>query len=267
VVTVHDLSFVHHPQWCTLDTVTWYPPLLARAVQRGAWVHTVSEYVRNEVIATYGADAARVVAIPNATDPLPDADPAGGRRLAGAERYVVAVGTLEPRKNLERLVGAFDLVADQDDELRLVIAGGEGWGAASVHAAIGAARHRDRIVTVGWVDDDTRAALVRGASLLAYPSLYEGFGIPPLEAMQAGTPVVVSREGALPETCGEAAEYVDAHDVDDIAGGMWRVLGNEVRSQSLVDAGRLRVASYSWDATADRLVDLYRAAATERGPR
>jgi glycosyltransferase involved in cell wall biosynthesis len=108
---------------------------------------------------------------------------------------------------------------------------------------------------------------VRGASLLAYPSLYEGFGIPPLEAMQAGTPVVVSREGALPETCGEAAEYVDAHDVDDIAGGMWRVLGNEVRSQSLVDAGRLRVASYSWDATADRLVDLYRAAATERGPR
>jgi glycosyltransferase involved in cell wall biosynthesis len=267
VVTVHDLSFVHHPQWCTLDTVTWYPPLLARAVQRGAWVHTVSEYVRNEVIATYGADAARVVAIPNATDPLPDADPAGGRRLAGAERYVVAVGTLEPRKNLERLVGAFDLVADQDDELRLVIAGGDGWGAASVHAAIGAARHRDRIVTVGWVDDDTRAALVRGASLLAYPSLYEGFGIPPLEAMQAGTPVVVSREGALPETCGEAAEYVDAHDVDDIAGGMWRVLGNEVRSQSLVDAGRLRVASYSWDATADRLVDLYRAAATERGPR
>jgi glycosyltransferase involved in cell wall biosynthesis len=122
-------------------------------------------------------------------------------------------------------------------------------------------------VTVGWVDDDTRAALVRGASLLAYHSLYEGFGIPPLEAMQAGTPVVVSREGALPETCGEAAEYVDAHDVDDIAGGMWRVLGNEVRSQSLVDAGRLRVASYSWDATADRLVDLYRAAATERGPR
>lgn len=261
VVTVHDLSFVHHPEWCTADTVAWYPTLLARAVARGAWIHTVSDFVRQEVIATYGASADRVVAIPNASDPLPPTEPGSGRQLAGGGHYILAMGTLEPRKNLERVVAAFDQVAAQDDDLRLVIAGGDGWGAESVRSAISSAHHRDRIVTVGWVDTPVRAALLREATVLAYPSLYEGFGIPPLEAMGVGTPVVTSRQGALVETCGDAAEFVDAHDVDDIAQGLWRVLGNEARRQGLIEAGHRRAGQFSWDATTERLVALYGTAA------
>src|SRR5690606_14378669 len=116
---------------------------------------------------------------------------------AGGDRYVLAIGTVEPRKNLPRLVAAWQRAADEDPELRLVIAGGDGWGAAQLSGALVTARHTDRIVRLGRVTRSEHAALVRGATVLAYPSLYEGFGIPPLEAMSVGTPVIASTAGAL----------------------------------------------------------------------
>ncbi len=267
VATVHDLTFVHHPQWCTTDTVDWFGPLIAAAVRRGAWIHTVSAHVAAEVVDAFGADPERVRFVPNAADPLPPADPADGARLAGAERYVVALGTIEPRKNLGRLVAAFDAVAATDPDLRLVVAGGRGWDTDAYDAAVAASPHRGRIVELGRVDDHQRAALVRGALAMAYVSLYEGFGIPPLEAMGVGTPVLATDVGAIRETCGDAARYADPIDVDDLAAGLAAIASDEALRTRLAAAGRQRADQFSWDATTDGLVQLYADAIAERGRR
>ena len=266
VVTVHDLTFVRYPELCTDDT-RGFPPLIQRAIDRGAWVHAVSSSVAAEIVEDFAVDPDRVVVIPNATDPVPAADPGLGHRLAGTERYVLALGTVEPRKNLARLVGAWDRLADDDPELGLVVAGAEGWGAAELHGALAVARHPERIVRLGWVSVDQRAALLRGAAVLAYPSLYEGFGIPPLEAMSVGTPVVAGRAGALPETCGDAAVLVDPHDVEALAGALDAVLGDDDLAEDLRRRGLERVAEFSWDDTTDRLVALYERAVADGGRR
>ncbi|MCC5953328.1 MAG: glycosyltransferase family 4 protein [Acidimicrobiia bacterium] len=263
VATVHDLTFVHHPEHCTADTRK-YPPLIARAISRGAWIHTVSRAIADEVIEVFDAPPERVVVVHNATDPLPPARAADGHRLAGGHRYVVALGTVEPRKNLPRLVAAWDRLADDDPDLRLVVAGADGWGSDGLDGAVTVARHAERIVRLGWVDAAERSALLRGATVLAYPSLYEGFGLPPLEAMSVGVPVVAGRAGALPEVVADAAMLVDPLDVDAIAEGLAGVLDDEANAAKLVARGHARVADFSWDRTTEELVELYRRAAAER---
>jgi len=205
LVSVHDLTFVRFPHMATASAIA-YPGLIRRALRRGAWIHTPSDFVRREVLEHFGADPDRVVTVPLGVRVTPPGDPDRGRELAGGDRYVLALGTVEPRKDLPRLVGAFDALAGDDPEVRLVIAGPDGWGAEALGAAIDRARHRDRIVRLGWVPDDDREALLRSAAVYAYPSVYEGFGFPPLEAMTAGVPVVATRAGSLPEVCRDRAE-------------------------------------------------------------
>src|SRR5690606_24040703 len=160
------------------------------------------------VVEVYGASPDRVVAVPLGVDPPEHASPADGHRLAGGDRYVLALGTVEPRKDLPLLVEAFDLLAVDDPDLRLVHAGPDGWGADAFTECIDRSPRRDRIVRLGWVDDAARSALLHGAAVLAYPSRYEGFGLPPLGAMSVGTPVVATAVGSLPEVLGDAAILV-----------------------------------------------------------
>lgn len=260
VVTVHDLTPLRFPELCTADVLA-YPGLLRRAVAGGAWVHTPSRHVADEVVEAFAVPPERVVAIPNGIDPVPAAEPGAGRAAADAERYVLAVGTLEPRKDLSGLVAAFDAVAATVPDLGLVLAGGDGWGADAVHAAVAAATHRDRIRLTGWVDDATRAGLLRDATVLAYPSRYEGFGLPPLEAMSVGVPVVATAAGAIPEVCGDAAELVPVGDRDALAAALLAVVTDEAHARRLRTAGRDRAAAFSWGATVDALVTLYHRAA------
>jgi glycosyltransferase involved in cell wall biosynthesis len=186
-------------------------------------------------------------------------DPVVGRALAGTDRYVLALGTIEPRKDLPTLVAAFDAVAGGDRDLRLVVAGPDGWGQAAFDEAVGRAAHRDRVVRLGWVDGADRAGLLAGATVFAYPSLYEGFGFPPLEAMSVGVPVVTTSAGALVEVLGDAARFAAPGDVDDLAQALLSVLTDLDVRHELATLGRARVDAYSWDRCADGLVELYRS--------
>ena len=261
LVTIHDLTPWRYPELANADTRA-YPALVDRAVRSGAWVHTVSEFVADEVRERIAVPADRVVSVPNGLGPVADetaaTGAARGRRLAGGDRYVLAVGTVEPRKDLPGLVAAFDAVAADDPEVRLVLAGPDGWGADALTAAISRAHHGSRIVRLGWVDDGDRLALLRGATVFAYPSRYEGFGLPPLEAMQVGTPVLTTTAGALPEVVGDAAELVPPDDGDALASALARLLSDVARRADLVSLGHARAARFSWDATTAGLVDLYR---------
>ena len=155
-------------------------------------------------------------------------------------------------------------MAADDPDLSLVVAGGDGWGAEALTATIASARHRDRIVRLGWVDDAARVDLLAAASLYAFPSVYEGFGLPPVEAMAAGVPVVASRAGALPEVCRDGADLVDPGDVDGFAAAIVRVLGDDDHRAALVDRGRRVAASYDWATATEALAAVFAAAATAR---
>jgi glycosyltransferase involved in cell wall biosynthesis len=258
VVSVYDLTFVHFPEMCTPDTLR-YPRLLRRALARGAHVHVTSEFVRQEIVAELGVEPARVACVYPGLPSTAGGDAQRGRRLAGSDGYVLALGTIEPRKNLPRLVRAFDGVAASHPDLALVVAGPPGWGSEALEAALDTSRASSRIRRLGYVSDDDRRDLLAGARAFAYPSVYEGFGFPPLEAMAAGVPVLAGIAGSLPEVLGDAAVLVDPYDVDAIAGALVSVSVDETRRAELVARGTERVRRYTWPRTADEMLGLYRS--------
>jgi glycosyltransferase involved in cell wall biosynthesis len=258
IVMVHDLTFIRYPELCAPDTLR-YGGLVRHAVAAGAVIHTPSEFVADEVRHDLGVSADRVVAIHSGLAPVTGGDSGTGATLAGGPRYVLTLGTVEPRKNLPGLVRAFSAVALDDPDVRLVVAGPDGWDQEQFAAAVAASGSRDRIVRLGYVTAAARRDLLAGASVFAYPSRYEGFGLPPLEAMAVGVPVVAGRAGALPEVLGDAALLVDPADDDELAGALLQLLDNESMRADLIVRGRERSARYTWAATAARVVDLYRS--------
>lgn len=260
VVTVHDLTSLHFPELCDAATLA-FPAMVRAAILRGARVHAVSRFVADDVVAHLGADPAKVTVVHHGVPPVPPADPAVGHRLAGSDIYVLALGTVEPRKDLPALVRAFDAVAADHPSASLVLAGPDGWGAEALDRALCGARHRNRVRRLGWVGEDERAALLRGATVLAYPSRYEGFGFPPLEAMSVGVAVVASTAGALPEVLGDAAALVPVGDVMALAETLGVLLRDPDRRAALATAGKERAARYRWDCCADGMVALYEQAA------
>ena len=232
VVTVHDLAILRapgaFPRWHRL-----YGSMgLERVLRAAAAIVAVSEFSRREVTALAGVPAERIRVVPNGVDALfvPD-----GPRAEGD--YVLAVATLEPRKNLARAV---DAAHEVGVELRVV--GARGWGGVDVPG------------WVGEVPDAELAALYRGARCVVYPSLYEGFGLPVLEAMACGTPVVTSRETAMEEVAGTAAVLVDPLDPSAIAAGIHEAVS---RRDELVPAGLARAGEFTWQRTADAVVEVW----------
>lgn len=267
VVTVHDLTALRYPEMCTPDVLRW-PQLLTRSVKRGAWIHTPTEAVAEEVRERWPMAADRVVAIHHGvTAPAPEqpeTSAAAGRRLAGAEQYVLALGTVEPRKDLPTLVAAFDRIAAANPKLVLVVAGPDGWGTDEFLAARDAAVNRGRIRRLGWVNQDQRSALLRGATVLAYPSVYEGFGFVPLEALSVGTPVVASRLASIEEVTGDAALLVAAGDPDALAQALTAVIDGSDDAPARMRTAEAVLADLTWPRAITEFLDLYRRAARLR---
>jgi glycosyltransferase involved in cell wall biosynthesis len=269
VVSVHDLTPVHHPELCDQATLA-YPGLIRRALRRGAWVHTDSAFVAGEVVDAFGADPARVRAVNPGIPDLPELEePEAGvvrRQLLPDPtwRYCLAVGTAEPRKDLPGLVRAFSDVAARQPDAALVLAGPPGWGDDDLEAAVRASPARDRVVRTGWVEPRQLAALLMGATVLAYPSLYEGFGFPPLQAMRAGVPVVATSAGSLPEVLGDGALLVQPGDHDALVAALDGCLGDDALRARLIAAGTGWVTRYSWERCGEGLEELYREAAGAR---
>ena len=263
VVTVPDLALLRFPELRTRKT---RPDLgsLRRAIAAGATVHTLSAFVAQEVVTLLGADPARVVTVAPGVPPVAAGNPTAGRRMAGADRYILALGTVEPRKDHAALVRAFDQLAAERDDVNLVVAGADGWAVDTFGEEVRRARHGHRVVRLGYLDEAGRSALLRGASVFALPSRYEGFGFTPLEAMEAGVPVVATAVGSLPEVLGEAALFVPPGDDDALSEGLARMLDDDGLQTRLMKAGRNRLSHYSWKACADGLASLYRRVAAER---
>lgn len=265
VVTVYDLTAVRYPELCAPASLR-YPDLVRRAVARGAWVHTLATAIGDEVVELLDVPRDRVRVVRSGLDATGSAgDSANGRAIAGADRYVLALGTVEPRKGLPDLVRAFDRLATSRPDLRLVVVGPDGWGTQAFAGAVAMARHGDRIRRLGWVDEAARADLLAGARVLAAPSVYEGFGYPPLEAMAAGTPVVATAVGSLPEVLGDAARLVPGGDLAALTDALAEVVDDDAVAARLAAAGPPHAATFDWDECAQGLVDLYRDAAAGRG--
>jgi glycosyltransferase involved in cell wall biosynthesis len=259
LVTVHDFGPWRFPDLVTKHARA-YPRLVERAIHRGADLHVVSDFVASEAVELLGAERQRLHVIHNGFDRGRRGVAGRGLELAGGHPYVVAIGTIEPRKDLPTLVAAMAAVEDAVPDLRLVVAGADGWGTGAFEAALERWGSADRVVRLGYVTDQARADLLAGATCLAYPSIYEGFGLPPLEAMAASTPVVTTTAGALPEVCGDAAWYAEPTEPERIFEAARRLLTEPELAAEHVRKGHARARQFTWRETARSTLIAYQKA-------
>lgn len=243
VVTIHDLAVLRHPETFNAWTRVYSRALLPRVARAAHRVITVSEFSRGELVELLQVPEQKVRVIPNAVGP-----PFGPDGRAAEGDYVLAVGTLEPRKNLDRLVDSFERAGLNGT--RLLVTGGRGWGRVEPAGK--------SVEWLGFVPDDELARLYRGARCVAYVSAYEGFGLPVLEAMACGAPVVAASTGAAPEVGGDAAVLVDPLDNDAIAAGLVEAID---RGDELRERGLARAREFDWKRVADATVEVYREVA------
>jgi len=275
VLTIHDLSHLLHPETHEKRSVRRARrrlPLMARVADA---IITPSESVGREVCERLKTSPEKVFAIPEAARacfrPLPFAATADVRqRLGVRDDFLLTVGTLEPRKNLSLLVSAFEEVtrARPQSNTQLVITGGRGWLSGPLFSAIERSPVRDRIVLTDYLQDADLRALYASCRAFIYPSLYEGFGLPPLEAMACGAPVIASHISALAETTGDAALLFDPRSVGALTQEILELLDGETREnlrRALSTAGQRRAAEFSWERTAHETLQVYAEAVKRFG--
>jgi alpha-1,3-rhamnosyl/mannosyltransferase len=270
VSTLHDLSVVRHPEWHPADRVRHFEQELPRALKECVHFVTVSEFVRQEVIGTLGVAPARVTAVHNGVRSglRPIAGEAVARTLKSLHlpsRYLLHVGTIEPRKNVLMLLRAYcSLPSPLRERWPLLLVGGWGWGTSPVAAYWHEhARHRG-VVFSGYIADRHLAALYSGARALVYPSLYEGFGLPPLEMMACGGAVLASTAAAVVETAGGQAHLISSQDVDGWQLALERVLTDDDWWQSLRRGAVEAAAPYTWDRCAAATLRVFHSVAGKR---
>ena len=266
VVVIHDIISKVHPEWFVRDRRLLFEDLFLREVRRAERIVTVSEYSKRDIVEVLKVDASKVVAVPNAPDEIfrPVEDEQALRevreRYGLREGFIFTVGAIHTRRNLIRLIEAVALAEKKlRSELQLLVIGEPAPFSPPVDLR-GAARRcglEERMVHVEYVSDQDLLLLYNACGLFAYPSLYEGFGLPVIEAMACGTPVACSRATSLPEVAGEAAVYFDPNDAEDIAEALVKILSSEELKRELSRAGIERASTFSWRRTAEEILGVF----------
>jgi glycosyltransferase involved in cell wall biosynthesis len=266
VVSIHDLSFEHLPQTFNRRSRTQLRLTVRHSAKRAARILSLSEHTRRDIIETYGITPQRVTAIPLAAPahfgPISDnRELQRVRHNYGIDRdYILSVGSIQPRKNLARLVRAYASLRGEGsaDKLpRLVLVGKCAWLYDKTLRALDETNVKDAVILTGYVPERDLPALYSGALCFVYPSYFEGFGLPPLEAMKCGAPVVVGNKTSLPEVVGDAALTVDPFDIEAIAGAIRRVINDPALRRELSVKGQERANEFNWRETAKKTLAVY----------
>lgn len=264
IVTVHDLTFLFYPEFLTAESRRYYNDQIEYAVSAADHILADSEATRNDIINLLGVSPSLVTTVYLAANPVYTASYAKTEvagtidRLGVGEGFILAVGTIEPRKNLVTLFRAYQQLR-QTTMLtpKLVLVGKKGWGYDEILQAIDALSLRESVIHLEDVSDVELAHLYRAARVLAMPSHYEGFGLPALEAMHGGCPVIVSVRGSLPEVVGEAAITLDPDDADAWSSALIRVLDFPELADEMRVAGLAQAAQFTWQKTASQTLAVY----------
>ena len=257
ITTVCDMTYLRCPETMNKRNLKRIRDDIEYSVKRSSRVVTISEFSKREIVELLDVPEEKVRVVPSAPNISEDIIAFEDVKAKfGIERpYILYMGNLEPRKNLVRLLEAFArLKAERGVPHRLVLAGARGWNNEDFDRALAGHPNREDIVLTGYVTSAEKNALYRFADVFVFPSLYEGFGIPPLEAMHWGCPVVAADAASLPEVVGDAAKLVDPLDPESIAEGLWRVLDDREYARRLRDAGLRQAKKYTWDDSARRLL-------------
>jgi glycosyltransferase involved in cell wall biosynthesis len=260
VAVIYDLSFIHYPEHAARRNRQFLLRYVPQTLNKCQHIITISQNTKDEIVRHYGADPDKISIVSPALDhgffyprEVPEID-AVTQKYAITKPYILYVGTLEPRKNIKGILDAYALLPPEvRTSHSMVLAGGRGWLDREIQAQLESLRHLD-IVTTGYVPDEDLPALYSGASVFVYPSFYEGFGMPPLEAMACNTPVVVANNSSLPEVVGDAGVLVDANDAASLAHHIEKVLGDPALADELRRKGLLRAKTSTWDESARRLL-------------
>jgi glycosyltransferase involved in cell wall biosynthesis len=270
LLTVHDLSFVRDPDSAAPGLRHYLNQVVPRSVRRATHILADSAATQADLQALYHTPAEKITVLYSGVEasfqPVRDVTALAALRnryRLGSQPFVLAVSTLQPRKNFLRLIQAFDQGL-RDSPYNLVIAGGKGWLYDDIFAEVTRRGLNERVLFVGFVQDADLPALYSAATAFAYPSLYEGFGLPLLEAMACGTPVLSSTVSCLPEVAGDAALLVDPYDVTALAVGLQRIVTDAGLRAQLLAAGSLRAQQFRWQQSAQQLLAVYRGLAGVR---
>ncbi len=257
VLVVHDLAFQHFPAQIRKRELRYYLKFMPQYIKRADRIVTVSQFTKQDIMHTYGVANEKIAVACNGVRshfrPLSDAEKVATQlEYSAGNPYFFYVGSVHPRKNVARLIAAFEQFKQTvPNEMKLLIAGRMAWKTSAVKAALDDATHKKDIVFLGYVADEKLPLLLGTARALIYVSLFEGFGVPILEAMHAEVPVIASNTSSMPEVAGDAAILVDPNSMETIADALQKIYEDEALRKALIEKGKVQRTHYSWEKAAD----------------
>ncbi|NQV12688.1 MAG: glycosyltransferase family 4 protein [Parcubacteria group bacterium] len=261
VVTIHDLAIYHKPEWFPKGQKFSTRIAVPQTVRRASKIIAVSEYTKKDIIKYFGIPDDKITVVHNGVEEAPTTKNKEDvkKKFNITQNFILSVSTLQPRKNIEGLIEAFDSLRSSSafKDYQLVIAGNKGWNYESIFQLVKELALTKKVIFTGYISKNDKFSLLKEASLLVFPSFYEGFGLSILEAMQQGTPVVTSKITSMPEVAGEAGLLVDPYKEASMARGIKKVLTDEQLQQRMIKSGLIQAKKFSWRVCAERTLRVY----------